>query len=536
MLHRGHTLRLFRWIWVIFMVLATSAPYLVNDHSTPKGFHYTWIIPPYPNDSLAYRTFSQQAAQGSLLFKVKYTALPQAPFLFQPFFLVCGFVSWALGWDIGIVHFTVKAGGVVLFFVVLFRYLDYLRLNLLQSVLATILVGVSSGFGRILLRFGVDPRYYPVDLWLVDSNTYWSLLWNPLFPYVLALLVLGIHLVDRGSQEARNRDLWWGGLCAAVLALIHPYQVPLLCCLATAIVMIRRGWNGVGLLSRFLALALPFALGTFMVSRFDPIAAMHSPLGVMKSPSVIAYLLGFGIPLCLVLAGLAIEWRNLLSRYWQLLLWVVFSVALCYLPFWFQRKLIFGAHVPVCILAAISADRFLSRIARKRMRRWALAGSAILLLPLMVSTQCGMLQDDQSFVGQNDEGAYYISDDLLGALKFLKHNSQPNDIVFATKSTSRFIPSYSGNTVVWGHWAMAVDQKQRTKWAMDVFDGRAGLDVDERRREFWDAGIRFIFVNGGLKQWFDHADSSWLLQGTDKVFENASVTIYRKRLPEAARQ
>src|ERR1700691_1118397 len=81
-------LRGFRTGWTAFMVLATSIPYLLNWRDTPPGRLYTWILPPYPEDSFAYQAWAQQAAHGALLFRDKYTALPHAAFLFHPFFLV----------------------------------------------------------------------------------------------------------------------------------------------------------------------------------------------------------------------------------------------------------------------------------------------------------------------------------------------------------------------------------------------------------------------------------------------------------------
>jgi hypothetical protein len=514
------------------MVLATSVPYLVNWFFTPPGFHYTWIIPPYPEDSLGYMAWSQQAAHGDLLFKVKYTALPHAPFLFHPFFLLCGFISSLPTCDIGVVHFIAKAVGVVLFLVVFFRYIDYLELNSLQSTIATIMVGVSSGCGWLALKLGLkpgSPYYNPIDLMMPESNTFWSLLWNPLSPYSLALLVLSIHLMDRGTREAKNRDLWLSGLCVGVLALIHPYQVPLLLALATLITTFRRGKGAMALLLRLVAPALPFVLYTFLVSEFHPIAAMHSSMGKMKSPYLFSYALGFGIPLFLPLAGLAVEWRKLVPRYWQLILWVLLSISFSYSPFWFQRKFIFGVHVPLCILAGISVDWILARIPGRQMRRWALVGSALLLLPLAASTQVHLLLKERRIVRGNEDGLYYIDTGLLNALNYLKHNSNPDDIVFATVSTSHLIPGFSGNTVVWGHWAMSVDFQQRAEWAARVLGERSGWDSDKRRREFWSAGIRFIFIRREPQQWFDETHPSWLTQGTDKIFENASVTIYRKR-------
>jgi len=201
----------------------------------------------------------------------------------------------------------------------------------------------------------------------------------------------------------------------------------------------------------------------------------------------------------------------------------------CYLPFWFQRKFIFGVHVPLCILGAVSADWMLARI-RKRPERWCvLVGAAVLLLPVVVSTQLYLLVTNRRTVQENPGGLYYIDPDTLHALEFLKHDSNLNDVVFATKATSSLIPAFSGNTVVWGHWAMSVDLRKRTQWVSDVFAGQSGWDLARRRQEFWDAGIRYIFVSGALKQLFGQRDLSWLIQGTDKVFENASVTIYRRR-------
>ncbi|MGD0016467.1 MAG: hypothetical protein ABSC38_02985 [Verrucomicrobiia bacterium] len=531
---RSYSVRLWQWIWIAFMVLATSTPYLVNYFFTPPGFHYTWIIPPYPEDSLGYMAWSQQAAHGSLLFKVKYTALPHAPFLFHPFFLICGFISSLLACDVGVIHFIARVVGVVLFFVIFFRYIDYLELNSLQSAIATILVGISPGCGYLALAFGIYPSsnyYIPIYLNMpeCESNTFWSLLWNPLFPYSLSLLVLSIHLMDRGTREARNRDLWLSGLCVAILTLIHPYQIPLLFAFAVMIVAFRQGKDAMGPLLRFLVPTLPSVLYMFLMSKYHPIAAMHSSSGEMKSSNLLSVAVGFGIPLLLALAGLGVEWRKIVPRYWQLLLWVLLSISFSYLPFWFQRKFIFSIPVPLCILAGISVDWILARIYGERIRRWALVGATLLLLPLAASTQVPLLVSERRIVRENMDSIYYIDTDLLNALNFLKHNSNPDDIVFATESPSELIPAFTGNTVVWGHWAMSVDIRQRTKWFANIFSERSSWDLNKRRREFWGAGIRFIFVSGDLKLWFDKAHPPWLAQGTDKVFENASVIIYRKR-------
>jgi hypothetical protein len=212
-------MRAFRWGWTTFVVLATSAPYLVFWFQTPADHHYLWILPPYPQDSFAYMAWSQQAAHGSLLFQLKYTALPHSPFLFQPFFLICGWISRLFACDVGIIHWVLKAVGVVLCFAVFYVYTDWLELSRFQSIVASVLVGISSGFGGLFAFLGLADRrqIVPADLWMPEMSTYWSFLWNALFPYSLTLIVLIIYWLDRGTRDARKKDFWLSGVAAGVL-------------------------------------------------------------------------------------------------------------------------------------------------------------------------------------------------------------------------------------------------------------------------------------------------------------------------------
>jgi hypothetical protein len=528
---RASGLSRFRWIWIIFTVLATSLPYLWNYYRTPLGSHYTWILPPYPEDSLAYLSWSRQAADGSLLFQLKYTALPHAPFLFQPFFLVCGWISALSSCEIGIVHWAVKGLGVALFFLAFFRYTDELGLTGFQSVAASVLVGISSGVGWLLLWLGVVGHLAapPADLWLVDVNTFWSLLWNPLFPYALALMVIAVHCLDRGSRSGRASEFWLGGLATGIGALIHPYSLPLLFGLALVFTGVRRAagaWRGFIL---YVAVTLPVVVYLLLVLATNPLVARHNLLGEMKSPPLLSLLCGFGLPLLICAAGAGLGRWSWLKDYWQLGVWFVLSVGLAYLPVWYQRKLIFGAAIPLCILAGVAVDRLLVRCFSPMTRQRALVLGGVLLLPLLASTLAYLLAAETREVRENATGAYYVSDDLWEGLEFLRAHTRPQEVVFATYETSRLIPAFAGNTVVWGHWAMSVDRAERGPWLAGLFDNRSRRPRESRSREFWGAGIRYFLADGRMKRWLDEDHSAWPLLGTETVFTNQSVAIYRYR-------
>ncbi len=527
------SLNVFRLGWIIFMVLATSAPYLLNFFATPAGCHYTWIIPPYPEDSFGYMAWAQQAAEGHFLFQLKFTALPHSAFLFHPFFLIAGWISHLFAGNIGFTLFVLKEIGVACFLLVFFKYTDYLGLNQFQSVTATILVGISSGVGGLMACFGLanPSTNFSGDLWLVDMNTFWSLLWNPLFPYSLTLMLLVLFWLDRGSRDGRNSDFWLAGAATGILALVHPYSQPLLFAFAVLVTLLRRKASALGYLFRFLSAALPFVIYVGLITAFNPLISKHDYSGEMISPSPASYALGFGLPLLFCVAGLVVKREQLVKRCWPVMLWFVLSVALAYFPFWFQRKLIFGAQIPLCIVAAVSLDLLLNRFSNSRTHGWVTAVGAVIFLPLLVSTPAYLLASENREVRNNTDGYYYISHDMMDGLHFMKTQTKPSDVVFARIETSRLIPGLAGNTVAWGHWAQSVDMAERQNWITNLFNAHADWTNPARAREFWSTNIQYIFADGPLRQSLEQGRPRWqiILNDAELVFTNRSVVIYKHR-------
>jgi len=527
-------LRFFRWGLTIFVLLATSVPYVLNWLATPPNFHYTWILPPYPEDSYGYLSWLQQAAHGNLLFQIKYTGLSHSAFLFHPFFLICGWLSALFQCDGGVVLWMAKSVGVVLFFVTFFKYSDFLGLNRLESVVASLLIGVSSGLGGlfVFLSGGEPLPIVSADLWMPEMSTFWSLLWNALFPYSLTLTLLTIYWLDRGTRSGRKSDFWLSGLSTGILALIHPYSQVLLYFFAGTIIFLRRGTEAWSCLCRYFLAAFPFALYLILIVVLEPLVSKHSSQGRMPSPLPLEYLLGFGIPLLLCVAGLLAGRLQLVKRYWQIILWFLLCLIFAYLPVWYQRKFILGAHIPLCILAGISVNWILTLWVRRSMHRWVLITAAVILLPLIISTPIYLLISQNREVKANaDHRAYYLSDDTLAALKFLKEKTKPDEIVFASMETSRLIPAYSGNTVLWGHWAMSIDVEDRIAWFQRLFQDPSNWNDPKRADEFWGTGIKYILADGPVTQHLKQDPPEWkvILKKADVAFTNGSVIIYRYR-------
>lgn len=520
--------RRFRWAWAGLILALTVVPFLAVDGLAPKGFTYTWLLPPYPADGFAYRAWARQAYDGRWLFSLKYTALPNRPFLFLPFFLAAGRLARGTGLDIGAALLLMKTAGVALFFWAFFGFLRQLKLTRVQSVAASLLAGISSGFGGILplLSTANPPRpWTPVDVWLVDSNTFWSLLWNPVYPYSLALMILAVRWTDEGLTGKKDGLAWRAGLCLGFLAFLHPYPLAVLYPLLTVLCVVKRPKDWLPFWLRLVGASLPGALYLAALSIFHPLVRTHNVLGTAGGVNLVSCLAGLGLPLALAAAGLFLEGRAFAKRYWPLFLWIGVSLVLTSCPIWFRIKYIFGTHLPVCILAGAAAESLLARLPGKYAEKLAAAG---LVFALTLLTPIANLRTALVELDRNADEEYLIDADMTAGLEYLEKNAARSDVVFAAPPTSAKICAFAGNTVLWGHWAQAVDYEDRQAWMAEVFSAASGLSLEERRRRFWDSGVEYAFLDGSWRTAFETGPASRVLADADKVFENREVAIYRR--------
>lgn len=511
----------FRWGWSGLILLATVLPYLIAYSLTPAGCRYTWILPPYPGDSMAYLAWSRQALDGEWLLRFKYTTLPHDAFLVQPFFLVAGWLGRLTGWDLGVVHLILKSIGVLLFWKVFFDLLRALRVPPREQRVAAVLAGVASGVGALYLKIfggGAGTAFHPADLWLVDLNVFWSLLWNPLFPWSLALVLLAVRWILQGTETGK-RSFWWkGGAATGALALIHPYPVPFLYLFCAVLIAVRlpwREWLRAGV--RFYGISGPFAAYVAWRNWSEPILRMHATTGAMKSPSLPDVLLGCGllaIFAALAVFGLARE-RSALRRLWPLLLWVGLSLCLAYAPVWFQRKSLFGLQLPLCILAAFG----IVSVLRRPIARWLVIG-------IMATTPAFLVQHELRGM-RRVEGVnpYFVSDDLVAALHYLRGETLPETIVFASEEVSSLVPALAGNTVVWGHWAQSVDREAQRARYLSVFDPSSGWSDERRAVEFAKTGIRYVLLDPTLRSFMEGTVPEWLRRDSNVVWRRGAIEI-----------
>jgi hypothetical protein len=471
--------------------------------------------------------WSEQASRGHLLFSIKYTAIEHPAFLFQPFFLACGWIASLTQLSIGFVHFLVKGVGVAFFFMIFFKFLGLLEMTDRQKILAALLVGLSSGLGWFLMKLigtdGINTQLSG-DLWIVDQNTFWSLLWNPLFPFSLGFFLLTIFFVERGTTVFQVNDGWWCGLSSLFLFLLHPYHVPVIISFILIVVVLRwdrRIWS---FLWRCFSLISPAIIYLYLMSSFHIVSHQHTAAGKMASPHFIVYFLGFGLP------GLLVLWRvsrkpSFMGKYWPLFLWIALSLTMSYIPSWFQRKSIFGVHIPICILCSIFLFDLIDDIPNIIMRYVFVCFFLFLTLPSNIF----LLFKQRKDVYLNIDGSFYVDENTWQALTYLKRHTHPDTLVLSTENMSQFIPALAGNRVVWGHWAMCVDYDYRKRWFDDIFLSQSSLSQDQKKDLFYKESIPYVFADKIIKTSLTENKLDWLNKDYGPVFTNDSVSIFKRK-------
>lgn len=63
---------------------------------------------------------------------------------------------------------------------------------------------------------------------------------------------------------------------------------------------------------------------------------------------------------------------------------------------------------------------------------------------------------------------------------------------------------------------------------MGVLAADSPLTPEQRRRQFWDAGMNYIFLDGSWRKLFKSEPAAALLLGAEKIYGSNEVDIYRR--------
>lgn len=509
-------------------LLLSSLPYLAGFAAQTPDQVFDGAVFDLP-DYHTHLGEMQLGRRGEWLHRILSTSEEHPGALMRTFYIALGHLARLSDWPLPLVYQLARVVFGALLLLAAYRFIAALTDRPEVRRAAFLLAAFSSGLGwlvQIAAPAGPD-GISPIDFWLIDANTFFSIL---IFPHFSAAIALLLEIQTRlaaalghDSHAPGRREGAVVALCALLLTSIHPYAIALV--LGPAVVFAawqvirrrglpRRWW---GLLVAALLGAAPVLVYSGVVFLAEPAFRQWAAQNHTPSPPPSYYVLGYGLVLALALAGARRFVRERGEAAAFVLTWPVIVAALVYVPIGIQRRFVEGVHVPLCVVAAYGLVGLSGRVSARA--RFALVTFTLAIASL---SNLYLVVGHTTAAGTRSQAIFHAAD-LIAAIDWLGAHSTWRDTVLAAESTGSLIPARIGHRVVLGHWAETFAYDDRRRDVAAFFDAATpdAARLDALRR----LGVRFV-VRGAAERalgGFDPAQVDYLRE----VYQSGEVAVYR---------
>lgn len=530
------------WALILAVVLFTLLPYLFGAWLA-LGRKYFWINHNI-DDNCVYLAWIRQAWEGHFFFENRFTTDPQPRLSTNLFFWAIGTIARWTGLPVlFLFHAARMALGIVWLWTLWLLYKRLLPNGARMPALW--LACVSAGLGWLFWRdAGIDA---PIDTWQVEAFTFLSLYLNPLFVVGTLLMTACIYDLWRAVQERRWVYTVRAGIWALLVGNIHSYDVIQVAAAWLAFLVVssfvqrrfdRQRWL-MGLTAG--AIGLPTVAYQYWLYRVDPIFRHRADVPT-SAPPLWHVLAGYAPLLILAVAAVWVTVRERRHREEPFLLlfcWAVvgiglqylpriFSAAGIHLPMMFERKMVMGAHLPLCALAGWGLWLLVRHLPARR----ALLVTALVIALTTPSNVRWLIRDAHNLIrNMANTGMHraYMEPEEWEAIQWLARNTNPEEAVLTFPSFGVFVPPFAGNRVYVGHWGETPQFAERLRETLRFLDARRS---DEERYELLRrARVKYIVAfTPELQGWFGVPLRDFVaqpLRGTKVVFQNRLIVILK---------
>lgn len=485
-------------VWAVFVMLLTCVPYVYGQRlAAGRTFGgIVWGV----DEGNAYLTWMRQAAEGDWLLRNQYAPAPETPRFLNLYLQLGGRLSGLLHLRPLVLFHALRLLCGVCLLVCFYLVAAELTADRAARWAALTLASLGSGCGWLVVLKCPGSGLHPVDVgqgWQVqpEAVTFPSLLLNGLFVASMALVCVVFVFAIRVLRDGDRRATLWGGLCLLLLGNIHTYDVfPIW--LALLVWAARCGYcapGGGGLargplrcllgpgaalrrLAPMVLLGLPAVLWALYASFSDPAFLAK---GLTRTPAfrLADYVVAYGLIGLLALVGAMVtHWRLNATDRGQgsgtaaqslPLAWAAGIAIALLLPVSFQRKMIEGLHLPLCLLAGLAvswlASAMTAGLRRRGKHKQAMERVVLMICAVVVFT----LPSNALFVSQcmqavktNNEQLLnvlqppiYLEAPVAAAMGWLGANSRRDDLIVSSSLMGSYLPTYSPAKVWVGHWA-----------------------------------------------------------------------------------
>ena len=565
---------------ITLTVFVTCLPYAWGYFLAPvmgEGGHDSFFIGTAYNidDYCNYLSWLRQMADGHFFLHNLFTTDAQKDLEFNVFF-------WLLGRFMALTHCGPQlalqvarvGGGLGLLWLISRFYRYCLPNNVPARLTAFGFACLSSGFGWTVWTHWQDKNTNaPVDAWQPEAYTFLSIYTSALMTVSTVLILGALYALLLGEQTGRWKYAIIAGVCGGILGNMHSYDVLHLSAawgvFLVVLTIIRRGRGmAQSWLRAVVALALTLPTTLYMYYVFNAEAVFHKRANVPTlSPAFWHYVLAYGVVFLLaVLAGVLVVRRNAPAPIGMgqgsnkdraslatsgsplpsagegvgasslpllfALCWAVGGFLVCYLPFAFQRKMLMGEHIPLCLLAGVGAAWLADKL-KPQVRTFALAALVLVSLP---SNVFFLVRDFRHLQHNRSEThlSPFLSASLVDVYHWVRANTPPDAAIVGFPGLCTALPGEAGRAVWAGHWAETPSYGQKDIEFADAFDK---LTPDSDRQAFLaSTHAQYLFYPNDLSQatFKRHGELHAFVELTTapppyltEVYKNERFTVYQ---------
>lgn len=557
---------------ILLTVFVTCLPYAWGYFLAPvmgEGGHPSFFIGTVYNidDYCNYLSWLRQMADGHFFLHNSFTTDTQKDLEFNVFF-------WLLGRFMALTHCGPQlalqlarvGGGVGLLWLISRFYRYCLPNNVNARLTAFGFACLSSGFGWMVWTQWQDKNTNaPVDAWQPEAYTFLSIYTSALMTVSTVLILGALYALLLGEQTGRPKYAVIAGVCGGILGNMHSYDVLHLSAawgvFLVVLTVLRRGKGmAQSWLRAVVALALTLPTTLYMYYVFNAEAVFHKRANVPTlSPAFWHYILAYGFVFLLAsLAGVVVV-RNLaltpnhspipLSEspvqmgkglggaslpLLFALCWAVGGFLVCYLPFAFQRKMLMGEHIPLCLLAGVGAAWLADKL-KPQVRTLALAVLVLLALP---SNVFFLVRDFRHLQHNRSETHLppFLSTSLIDVYHWVRANTPADAAIVGFPGLCTALPGEAGRAVWAGHWAETPSYGQKDAEFTDAFDRLT--PASDRQAFLASTHAQYLFYPNNISKaiFKRHGASHTFVELTaapppylSEVYKNDQFTVYKIR-------
>ncbi len=525
----------------VLVVILSSVPYVVGYLSAAPGTVFGGFVVDL-DDCSSHLAKMQQGVWDGWTYRILFTPEDHPGAILNTFYIGLGKLSSWLGISLTQTYQVARLACGLGLLLTAYLFIASFVEGRERRFTAFLLVCLSSGLGWLVLLTGSPTLggLSPIDFWLMEAYTFFTIFTFPHIAAAVALLLLFFVLALRHLAAPRLSLLLSSVVALLALCVIQPFMaLPVDAALAAYYVLLvwaRRGlpWRTVLALCTWAVVPLPLIAYYLRAFSSDPVFRSWSAQNILPSPPLVHLVLGYGIVLALAMIGAILVIRQRNERRLFLVAWATIGLLLMYAPFKLQRRMVEGLHVPLCVLATVGlleyvvpttlGSRWMERIAEwrgyeaKGLRRFLVFALVAATFPSTL-----FLAADSSVRALDSGSALFYTTGEIEAIDWLKYNTQRTDTVLASYEMGRLIPARAGNRVFMGHFIETVEVDHKRELAAAFFQPQTSDGF--RRHLLEEYNISYVFHGPTEARIgdFDPSDATYLALS----YSNDEVRVYR---------